>query len=151
MMSKAESVHIVNASRLVMGRLASAIAKRLLNGEKIVVINAEKALVSGKKHSKLKEIKAFLAVASVANPKYGPFHPRKPDLILRRTVRGMLPWDRARGKEAYRRLKVYVGLPDEYKDKPVEILPEAVANPKSPYVRLGELAKEIGWKPEGES
>jgi len=150
-MPKTESTHIFNASGLVMGRLASAVAKRLLDGERIVVINAEKVLVSGKKHSKLNEIKAFLAVGSVANPKYGPFHPRKPDTILRGTIRGMLPWDRARGKAAYRRLKVYVGLPDEYKDKPAEILPEAVAKPKTPYIRLGELAKEIGWKPEGES
>jgi large subunit ribosomal protein L13 len=147
-MSKKEAETLVDASNLILGRMASAIAKRLLNGEAIVVLNAEKALVSGKKHSKIKEIKKFLEVGGV---KYGPFHPRRPDRILRRTVRGMLPWDSARGKGAYKRLKVYIGVPGQYKDKPVGTLQEATARLRGGYTTLGELASEIGWKPVGES
>lgn len=150
-MSKKEAETLVDASNLILGRMASAIAKRLLNGETIVVLNAEKALVSGKKRSKTKELKKFLEVSSVGSPKYGPFHPRRPDRFLRRTVRGMLPSHRARGKEAYKRLRVYIGVPEQYKDKPVGTLQEAKAKQRGAYTTLGELTREIGWKPAGEN
>jgi large subunit ribosomal protein L13 len=63
----------------------------------------------------------------------------------------MLPWDRPRGRKAYKRLKVFIGFPDELKDKPVETMPHARFKPKfkSSYIKLGELAREIGWKVEG--
>lgn len=150
-MPKAADKTLVDASNLILGRMASAIAKRLLNGETIVILNAEKALVSGKKRSKVKEFKEFLELSSVGSPKYGPFHPRRPDRFLRRTVRGMLPGHRARGKGAYRRLRVYIGVPEEYKDKPIVTLHEAKAKPRGVYTTLGELTREIGWKPVGES
>lgn len=150
-MPKAEAWTLVDASNLILGRTASAIAKRLLNGETIVILNAEKALVSGKKRSKLKELKEYLEISGSASPKYGPFHPRRPDRILRRTVRGMLPRHKARGKEAYKRLRVYIGVPEKYKDKPVGTLKEATARPRGVYTTLGGLAREIGWKPVGES
>ena len=150
-MPKPKDRNLIDASNLILGRMASAIAKRLLNGETIVILNAEKALVSGKKRSKVRELKKFLEISGPGNPKYGPFHPRRPDRILRRTVRGMLPGHRARGKEAHRRLRVYMGVPEEYKDKPVVTLREAAARPRGVYTPLGELTREIGWKPVGES
>ena len=39
---------IINAEDAIIGRLASIVAKRLLSGEQIVIVNAEKALISGK-------------------------------------------------------------------------------------------------------
>jgi large subunit ribosomal protein L13 len=148
---KADDRIIIDASNLILGRMASITAKRILNGETIVILNAEKTLVSGKKQSKIIELKESLRLGGPGNPKYGPIHYRRPDRILRNTVRGMLTSHRARGKEAYRRLRVYIGVPEEYKDKPRATLNDAAAKSRVSYTTLGELTKEIGWKPVGES
>lgn len=141
-----ESFTIINAEGLILGRMSSIIAKRLLKGEKIVVVNAEKAVISGKKKSKVAEAKEFL---EVGYPGKGPFHYKRPDRILRRTVRGMLPYKQPKGKQAYKRLKVFIGLPDELKNVEMETIEEAQAKRLTcPYFTLGEFAKEIGWSGE---
>lgn len=141
-----EEFAVINAEGLILGRMASIIAKRLLKGEKIVVVNAEKAVISGKRKSKVAEAKEFL---EVGYPRKGPFHYRRPDRILRRTVRGMLPYKQPKGKQAYKRLKVFIGLPDELKNVEMETIEEAQAKRLTcPYFTLGEFAKEIGWSGE---
>jgi len=138
---------IIDANGLVLGRMASTIAKRLLQGEKIIIVNAEKAVISGKSLSIVKEAKAFL---EVGHPRKGPYHPRRPDQVLRRTVRGMLPRRKPKGQEAYKRLQVFIGFPEELKGKEALTIPEAQAEKlRCPYMTLGELAKEIGWSAEG--
>lgn len=135
---------IIDAESLILGRMASLIAKRLLEGERIAVVNAEKAVISGNKKRKVQEVKDYL---KVGHPTKGPFHFRTPDNILRRTVRGMLPHKKSKGKKAYKRLRVYLGSPQELKDRKTESLTEAHARKLTcPYFTLGELAKEIGWK-----
>ncbi len=137
---------IIDASNLILGRMASIVAKRLLQGENIIIVNAEKAVVSGKKKTVVQERKDFL---EVGHPWKGPFHYRRPDRFVRRTIRGMLPYHQPKGKQAYKRLHVYIGVPEELKDKPMETLPEASAKKlKCSYITVGELAKEIGWNPE---
>ena len=136
---------IIDAESLILGRMASIIAKRMLEGEKIIIVNAEKAVLSGEKKSRVREAKEFL---EVGHPKKGPFHYRRPDRIVRRTVRGMLPYKQPKGKRAYKRLKVFIGIPDELKHQKMETLAEAHAEKlKCPYFALGKLAKEIGWNP----
>ena len=134
---------VINADGLILGRMCSKIAKRLLNGEEIIVVNAEKAILSGRRTSKVKEAHVFL---EVGKPVTGPFHYRRPDRILRRTVRGMLPFKKPKGKQAYKRLKVFIGTPDELKDQRTETLEETQAKKLTcSYFTLGEFAKEIGW------
>jgi large subunit ribosomal protein L13 len=136
-------VTLVNADGLILGRMASKVAKRLLNGEKVIIINAEKAVLSGKKKSKVAEAKEFLEVGA---PMRGPFHYRRPDKILRKTVRGMLPFKQPKGKMAYKKLKVFMGVPEDLKGQQMITLKEAqAAKLKGPYFTLAELAKEIGW------
>ena len=143
----AGQAEIVDANGLVLGRMASAIAKRLLQGERIIIVNAEKAVISGKRLSIVREAKAFL---EVGHPRKGPYHPRRPDQVLRRTVRGMLPRRKPKGQEAYKRLQVFIGIPEEFKGKEMLTIPEAQAEKlRCPYMTLGELAKEIGWSVEG--
>ena len=145
MLTTTKTATIINADGLILGRMASMIAKRLLNGEEITIVNAEKALLSGRKKSKTKEAKEFLDVGS---PKMGPFHYRRPDRIVRRTVRGMLPYKKPKGKYAYKRLKVFIGIPDELKDQKLETLANArVKKFTSSYFSLDAYAKEIGWNP----
>jgi large subunit ribosomal protein L13 len=134
---------IVNAEGLILGRMASKIAKRLLNGEEIIIVNAEKVILSGKRKSKIAEAHVFLEVGA---PGRGPFHYRRPDRIVRKTVGGMLPIQQPKGKTALSRLRVYMGIPEELKNEQTETVPEAQATKlKGPSLTLGELAKAIGW------
>jgi large subunit ribosomal protein L13 len=140
---------IIDAKGLILGRMASNVAKRLLQGEKVIIVNSEKAAISGKKHHIVKAAKRFL---EVGHPRKGPYHPRRPDKIVSRTIRGMLPRRKPKGLQAYKRLRVYLGLPMQFESKSVQTIIEASAEKlKSPYITVGELAKEIGgWAPEVE-
>jgi len=135
---------IIDADGLILGRMASQVAKRLLNGEKIVIVNAEKAIISGKRLSILREKHEFLQVGHFRK---GPYHPRRPDMIVKRVIRGMLPRKKPRGKEALKRLRVYIGVPKDYEEKEKEKIPEADGRDlRGPYIRVSELARNIGWK-----
>jgi large subunit ribosomal protein L13 len=134
---------VVNAEGLILGRMCSRVAKRLLNGEDVVIVNAEKAVLSGKRRSKVAEAKQFLEVGA---PERGPFHYRRPDRIVLKTVRGMLPIRQTKGKNALSRLRVFMGVPKELKDQKTETVADAsAAKLRGPQFTLGELAKEIGW------
>ncbi len=137
---------IIDASGLIAGRLSSIVAKRLLKGESIVIVNAEKAVLSGRKYSRVEEVKQFKEVVGRANPIRGPRHPSRPDNFLREMIRGMLPRDRPKGRNAYRRLKVYIGVPKEFSDKKFETIPEASAEKlRCGYVSLAKVCEELGW------
>ncbi len=137
------SAAVVNAEGLILGRMCSKIAKRILNGEEIIIVNAEKIVISGKKKSKVAEAKEFLEVGA---PERGPFHSRRPDRIVRKTVRGMVPWKQPKGKVAYKRLKVFMGIPKELKGMKMETVDQAKATKlKGPHFTLEELAVEVGW------
>jgi len=57
----------------------------------------------------------------------------------------MLPWKKPRGKSAFRNVKVFIGMPEEYAGKPLRRLPEADASKlRCRYMTVGELSKEIG-------
>lgn len=134
---------LIDANGLILGRMASSIAKRLLEGEQVVIVNAEKAVLSGKKRSKVNEAKEFLDVGGVGR---GPFHYRRPDRIVRKAVKGMLPIRQPKGLNAYRRLQVFIGVPDNLKDQKMGTLADAQSKKLTcPYFTVGELAKGIGW------
>ncbi len=135
---------IIDAEGLILGRMASQVAKRLLNGEKIVIVNAEKALISGKRLSILREKQEFLQIGHFRK---GPLHPRRPDMIVKKVIRGMLPRKKPRGKEALKRLRVYIGVPRDYKGREREKIPEADGRDlRGPHIEVSELARNIGWK-----
>ncbi len=143
-----DTATIIDAKGLILGRMASNIAKRLLQGETVIVVNAEKAAISGKRLQIVKGAKTFL---EVGHPRKGPFHQRRPDRIVRRTIRGMLPRQKPKGQQAFKRLRVYLGVSLEFEGKKIQTILEASADKlKSPYITVGELAKEIGWTPEVE-
>lgn len=147
MQKTSQPATIINAEGLILGRMASIVAKRLLRGETITIVNAEKAVISGKRKSKVRAAKEFL---QVGHPRKGPFHYRRPDRIVRITVRGMLPYKQPKGKQAYKRLKVFTGAPEDVKDQEMETVAEAHAGKLTcPYFTVGELAREIGWSASG--
>ena len=130
---------IIDANNMVLGRLASVIAKRLLNGEEIIVVNAEKAIIQG---SRSQIIEEFNWRRTVGKQRKGPFYPKRPEMIFKRTVRGMLPHQKTRGREALKRLRVYIGVPQEYREQTPERVEEAAKIPKM-AVTLEEISR--GW------
>ena len=95
----------------------------------------------------IENYKVSLEINSATNPIHGPFHPRRPDKILTKMVRGMLPKRRASGVEAMKRLRVYIGTPIELTDKNKETFVESkITRPESNYTAIGDIAAEIGWK-----
>ena len=109
------NTYVYDATDLVMGRLASIVAKQLLSaaraGEetRVIIVNAEKAVISGKKDSVINE---YLERYRLNHARKGPFFPRMPDLIMKRSVRGMLPYQRkTSGRTAFRALRVEIGCP----------------------------------------
>ena len=135
---------VIDAKGLILGRMASVVAKRLLEGERIEIVNAEGAVVSGKRKQVIKERKEFL---EVGGPTKGPFHYRKPNAIVRRTIRGMLPRRKPRGRDAYHRLRVHIGVPRELDGVEAESIRDAhVERLRGRYITVGEIAKNIGWK-----
>ena len=102
---------IINAEDSILGRLASHVAKRALLGEEIIVINAEKAFVSGKPKSILDDELKKLRIKNIGSPLRGPFHQRRPDRYVRKAIKRMLPTEKTRGIEAFERVMVYMGVP----------------------------------------
>jgi large subunit ribosomal protein L13 len=138
---------VVDAEGQILGRMVSLVAKMLLAGQKAVIVNAEKAVISGNKQSIIEEYKeCVLSKKTWKMPEKGPKKYRRPDMIVKRTVRGMLPYKQWKGRMAYKNLKVYIGVPKEYSDRPKIKFPEADASRLARrYMTVGELAKEIGW------
>ncbi len=143
-----EKVLYIDASNQILGRLASIVAKKLLEGYKVYVVNAEKIVISGDKKRVVDSYKLLFNITTHYNPyKTGIRRPRAPHNIFKRTVRGMLPIEKPRGRNAYKRLKVYIGIPRELKNKEFIRFQEAdVSRLKGDYIYLGDLAKELGWK-----
>ena len=133
---------VIDADGAILGRLATKVAKALVNGEKVVVINAEKAIITGNKDYIFKKYKQRVDRADIANPRKGPKFPRRPDLLVRRTIRGMLPKTN-RGRDLLRNLRVFIGSDERYKEK-VESARGKL--PRGNYITVGELSKMLGWK-----
>lgn len=133
---------VIDASGLVLGRAASVIAKRLLNGESIVVINSEKAVVTG---SRAQVLAFYTAARARGSVRSGPHFPRYPDRIFRRTVRGMVPHQKTRGKEAMDRIEVHIGVPANLHGVTGETLEVARARPalRAPLT-LAEITRLLG-------
>jgi large subunit ribosomal protein L13 len=135
---------VYDAENQILGRLSSVIAKQLLKGEKIFVVNAEKAVLAGNPRFKMEK---YMQKYKRGDVFHGPFFPKQPERIFRRTVRGMLPWDRTKGRKAFKILKVFIGLPEEFKNKKLEKVKAADSSRlKCKYISLGELSIALGTK-----
>lgn len=136
----------IDAKDCIAGRMCSHISKLLLKGYHVRVVNAEKCMISGNRYMTIRTYKEFLEIASATNPIHGPFHPRKPDKILTRMVRGMLPKRKSSGITALKRLRIYIAIPPELKDAKLETFEDSkIRKPSSYFITLGELARQIGW------
>jgi len=138
-------IEIIDGEGLILGRLASAVAKKLLTEKdtEIVIVNAERVVISGAKERTFKDYKAKKDRGS---KEQGPFFPKMPDRIVKRTIRGMLPYKQAKGRDAFSRLKVYLSIPEEYETAERGKVESASAERLSrKYVTVGEVSEKLGW------
>ena len=133
---------IIDANGATLGRLSTNTAKRLLNGEEVAVINSEKAIISGKKFV-VKQL--YKEKREVGTYRKGPFFPRMPDQIVKRTIRGMIPYQTPHGRTAFKKLKCYMGIPKEFEGKKFETIKEAVKQPVD-FITIEELSRSLGAK-----
>ena len=148
------TTYVFDASNMILGRLASHVAKILIEGQKtgsqdrVIVVNAENAVVSG---SKKAVFATYRKKYELNHARKGPFFPRMPDKILKRTVRGMLPYQKkTSGRNAIRNLRVTIGCPSHLSG---EDLPDGhemgdasqlTRSLPQKYVQLGKISENLG-------
>lgn len=144
-----KTIVVVDATNCIAGRMCSHVSKLLLQGNRVAIVNAEKAMLSGNRYKAIDSYKEHLGINSVTNPIHGPFHPRRPDTILSKMVRGMVPKRKPDGISAFKRLRVYMGVPEGMKSAKMESFDDSkITKPESYYISIAEVAKQIGWKGE---
>ncbi len=135
---------VINCDGLVLGRMATKIAKDLLNGEKIILVNCQDVVISGKKKALLARWKEKI---NMTNPRKGPYYFKMADRFVKRAIRGMIPYKKPRGEEAFKNLKCFIGVPDEFKDKMENLKQFNVSDTNiQAYLTVGQLCKLLGGK-----
>ena len=136
---------IIDATDLIVGRFATRVAKTALMGEKVHIINCDKAIISGRKKEIISD---WQRKRDMGTPAKGPIIPRKPDMFVKRMIRGMLPYKQPKGREAFKRIMCHTGVPDPLKGKETEDMKEAHMGklPLVKFIRVGELCKILGAK-----
>jgi large subunit ribosomal protein L13 len=130
-------MRVIDGKNAVMGRLASYTAKEALKGEEIAIVNCEQIIITGNKKFIEKDIQKKREM--IGSGQKGPHISRTSEKIVKRAIRGMLPDHReGRGREAFKRIKCYVGIPSEFKDsKKITFNHED----KLKYIKVKELTK----------
>ena len=136
-------VEIIDAKGLIIGRLGTHVAKKLLSNKEleIAIVNAEKAIVSGSRKMVLTQYKGK---RELNHPRKGPYFPKMPDRILKRTIRGMLPYQQPKGRDALKRVKVYIGIPKELEGKKMKTVDSAKNRNLESYMELEEVSRILG-------
>ncbi|QCC52006.1 50S ribosomal protein L13 [Halapricum salinum] len=132
---------IVDARDCIMGRVASQVAERAMDGESVAVVNVERAVITGSEDDVTSKFQKRRELGSDR----GPAYPKRPDGIFKRAIRGMVPYKEQKGRAAFENVRVYVGNP--YDDEG-EILEgtslDRLSNIK--FVQLDELSESLGAK-----
>ena len=137
---------VVDATNAILGRLASKVAKRLLNGEQIDIINAEKAVLTGNAQNVHLKYKTRFGLHPKGNPHYGPKFSRMPHMIVKTAIRGMLPWKQSKGKVAFKLLKVHIGVPEGMASDGTQKIKEAEHPHEKGFVVIEEVSRKLGAK-----
>jgi len=130
---------VVDARDCILGRVASEVAQRALDGERVAVVNAEYAIITGSEDDVMSDYKKRQDVGSDR----GPYYPKRPDRLFKRSVRGMLPYKKPRGREAFESVRVYVGNPYDEDGEIIEGTSlDRLSNIK--FLSLGEVSEKLG-------
>lgn len=145
--TKEENYTVIDATDLVLGRFGSVLAKRLLLGESVKIVNCKDAVILGRKRFLIKRYKDKLSNKVV---KQGPYYSRSPADIVKRSLRNMLPYKNQRGIEAFRRLKCYNSTPSTLLKEDKEIIKDAKLDTQSVfyYTRVEDICRALGYNKE---
>ena len=136
-------MQVVDGTNMIFGRAASQIAKRLIQGEEVHIVNAEKFVLVGNPDQIVGRYLTKRGLKHKGNPELSPKWPKVPHMLVKRMVRGMLPRRTSRGKEALRRLKVFTGNP-ENKEANLK-LEKASFDGLSKHITVNELCRKLGY------
>ncbi len=131
---------VVDTRDCILGRVASQVAERALDGERVAVVNAERAVITGRRGDTMDVYRTRAQLGSDS----GPYYPKRPDGILKRAIRGMVPHEKQRGREAFEQIRVYVGNP--YDDQDAIVLDGTSLDrlSKIKFTELSEISEELG-------
>jgi len=127
---------IIDGTNAVLGRLASYSAKEALKGEEIVILNCEKVMITGNRRNILENFQ--IKRRRVGSGQKGPKHSRLSHLIVKRAIRGMLAHRSGRGREAFRRIRCYEGIPEQFKASKKIV---GSKEKKAKFIHVEELTK----------
>ena len=130
---------VVDARDCILGRVASQVAELALDGQRVAIVNAEQAVITGREEAVMEKFKERRRHGSDR----GPMYPKRPDRIFKRSIRGMLPYKKPRGREAFENVRVYVGNPN---DQDAEMLEDTSLDRLSniKFVSLGDVSETLG-------
>ena len=136
---------IIDAKDAILGRLSSYVAKQVLLGNRVDIVNCEESIVSGKKYAILNQ---YVRRLDRKAPGKGPFFYRRPDMFVKRTIRGMLPFKRARGRDAFKNIKCYIGVPENLKNQKASTIESASVEKLNSvdYLKVKDICKATGGK-----
>ncbi|MEF8807236.1 MULTISPECIES: 50S ribosomal protein L13 [Natronomonas] len=129
---------VVDARDCIMGRVASQVAQRALDGETVAVVNAENAVITGREEDVMETYQTRANVGSDRGPEY----PKRPDRIFKRAIRGMVPYKETKGREAFENVRVYVGNPYDEAEVLEDTSLDRLSNIK--FISLGEISENLG-------
>lgn len=135
---------IIDAKESILGRLGTYVAKQALLGNKVDVINCEEAIISGSKQAILYE---YVRRLKRKAPTKAPYFYRGADMLVKRTIRGMLPFKRARGRDAFKNIKCYIGVPDNLKNEKALSIENSKSNRlQTDFLKVKDICKAVGGK-----
>lgn len=125
--------YVIDAENVVLGRLATEVARRLRGkhkpeytphidtGDYIVIINAEKIHVTGRKETNKMYHRHSGYPGGLKSVSLDKMRQEHPERIIEAAVKGMLPKG-ALGRDMYRKLKVYAGVEHKHEaQQPIEL------------------------------
>ncbi len=135
------NVITIDATGLIVGRLAAYVAKKAITGSHVDIINIEKAVISGNPKQVIRVWEKRRTMTNHANPEQASKWPRKPDLMFKKILSGMMPFGR-RGKEASARVKAYLGGEGKTTKVTKQVRDSSKLN--RGFISLAQLCKALG-------
>ncbi|VVB82896.1 50S ribosomal protein L13 [uncultured archaeon] len=130
---------IIEGKDAILGRLSAYVAREALKGEEIAIVNCEQIIITGNRKNIEENLEAKRK--RVGSTQKGPKVSRMSEKVVKRTIRGMLPnYRTGRGRDAFKRIKCYVGVPKEF-EAGKKIVIEARPQSKNKIVRVKEVSR----------
>ncbi len=137
----------INAKGMIVGRLASFVAKQALLGNHVRVFNCESLYLTGTRRQLVEHYQHKFYGRTKAYK--GPYGIKMPDRFFKRVVKGMLPHggkEKSRGRVALSHVSCFLGIPENFKNAPLTTTDAcAVTKSQAPSVlTVKELMKGLG-------